>query len=172
MKAKCEKYEAKDGSDVRYPLWVALRDLFDIAADDVVMNEILAWMRSTESGFAILEGRGTVTLSCLDLFMQEMQARIRREGENASAQDVLLDLGLTDDTRRVKVHMPPDLPPDSRECVVQVKATGEWLLASFTMQPGRDRLRWVCTYAQPVPHLAADDVIMWVALRDLFAAER
>jgi hypothetical protein len=136
------------------------------------LSEVLEWMRRTESGFATLEGRGTVTLSCLDLFMQEMQARIRREGENASAQDVLLDLGLTGDSVRVEVHTRPELPPDDRECVVQVEATGEWLLASFTMQPGRDRLRWVCPYAQPVPHLAADDVIMWVALRDLFAAER
>lgn len=76
------------------------------------------------------------------------------------------------DSVRVEVHARPELPPDDRECVVQVEATGEWLLASFTMQPGRDRLRWVCPYAQPVPHLAADDVIMWVALRDLFEAER
>jgi hypothetical protein len=79
-----------------------------------------------------------------------------------------IELGRHSGSRPGSIHTRPELPPDDRECVVQVEATGEWLLASFTTQPGR----WVCPYAQPVPHLAADDVIMWVALRDLFAAER
>ena len=52
-KAKCEECEAKDGQ----------------------LREILAWMRRTQSGFAILEGRGAVTLSVLDLWEQEKRDR-------------------------------------------------------------------------------------------------
>jgi hypothetical protein len=68
--------------------------------------------------------------------------------------------------------MPPDLPPDDRECVVEVGATGEWLLARYKMREGVVGRRWVCPYVQPVESILADGVVMWVALRDLFAAER
>jgi hypothetical protein len=68
-----------------------------------------------------------------------------------------------------KVHTRPELPPDSRQCVIQVEETGEWQVARLESYDGAKH--WVagkdgCYDCEEMVY--ADEVIAWVALRELF----
>jgi len=66
----------------------------------------------------------------------------------------------------ITVRERPDLPPaDAGECVVQLMATGEWVVARYDHSE-----RWLlCNHSQ-LDSVGRDDVAMWVPLAEVFAA--
>ena len=68
--------------------------------------------------------------------------------------------------RRIEVHCLPELPnPDRRECCIELKATGEWLIARY----GEVSRRWMICYDAPVEFVPENAVAMWFYIDEAFA---
>lgn len=70
--------------------------------------------------------------------------------------------------RHVMLHCLPEMPgPERLGCVVQLGATGEWLVAMWVPEAER----WYFAYEEPIIDAGAAEVVMWADLRELLAAE-
>lgn len=71
----------------------------------------------------------------------------------------------SDDSVPVIVHC-GDTPDERIECVVQLDATSEWLVATWVPEVQR----WRFAYGEPQIEARADQIVMWADLRELFGA--
>jgi len=66
----------------------------------------------------------------------------------------------------ITVRERPDVPaPTDGECVVQLMATGEWVVARYDHSE-----RWLLSNNSQLDSVGRDDVAMWVPLAEVFAA--